>query len=60
MQSKPRIPRRLVAAAVTLAIAGVAAVDAGTASASAKSTSFPLELSGNQPTINLFQSPVIL
>jgi PKD domain len=60
MKSKPRIPRRLVAAAVTLAVAGVAAVDAGTASASAKSTSFALELSGNQPTISLFQSPVIL
>jgi PKD repeat protein len=60
MKSSPRIPRRLVAAAVTLAAAGIGAVDAGTASASAKSTSFNLELSGDQPTISLFQSPAIL
>jgi hypothetical protein len=60
MKSRSRSPRRLAAAAITLAVAGIGAVDAGTASASAKSTSFALELSGNQPTINLFQSPPIL
>jgi hypothetical protein len=60
MKSTPRIPRRLVAAAVTLAVAGIGAVDAGTASASAESTSFALELTGDQPTISLFQSPTIL
>ncbi|HEY3485834.1 MAG TPA: hypothetical protein VGK49_10640, partial [Ilumatobacteraceae bacterium] len=61
MKPMSRTARRLVAAAVTLAVAGIGvAGQYGTASASAQSTSFPLQLTGNQPTISLFESDPLL
>jgi len=60
MKSTSTIRRRFTAAAIALAVAGIGTVSAGTASAAAQASSFPLEFTGSQPTISLFKSPSIL
>ena len=60
MKYRSKLPRRFLAAAVTLAVAGIGAASPSPASAAAQSATFPIELEGHQPTIELFESPPLL